>query len=110
MCNQRELESFDAKAHWFCPRRSDDDPADYDNPDDDEEDMSHETKEEIIEESKRRHDVAYRYSTIIGISPEVSGRLLTAYTTRLHKILMHCDKCVHNWHLGRKAHLKYLSE
>ena len=72
--------------------------------------MSPETKLELIQEAKRRHDVAYKYSLIIGLSPDVSGVLLDDYTERLKKLLTTCDKCVHNWHMGRKAYLKELTE
>ncbi|KUJ23532.1 uncharacterized protein LY89DRAFT_680273 [Mollisia scopiformis] len=103
-----DLKSFDPQAHWFCPRRNDDDPVDYDNPDE-EEDMSFETKKELIADWKSRQAVAYKYSLILGLGAEISGRLLDAYTKRLNELLTSCDKCVHNWHLGRKAYLKELS-
>ncbi|CZR51539.1 related to SEN1 protein [Phialocephala subalpina] len=105
-----ELKSFPPKAHWFCPRRRDDDDVNYDDPDEAEEEVSLETKRELIEEAKRRHEVAYKYSLILGLAPDVSGRLLHEYTLRLNELLTSCDKCVHNWHLGRKAYLKDLSE
>ena len=105
-----ELKSFPAKAHWFCPRRHDEDQSDYDNPDEAEEDMSPETKHELIQDAKKRHAVAYKYSLILGLDPEISGHLLDDYTRRLNRLLMTCDKCVHNWHMGRKAYLKELAE
>jgi senataxin len=104
-----ELKSFPQYAHWFCPRRRDDDHIDYDNPDEAEEDMSLETKKELIEDAKRRHEVAYRYSLILGLAPAISGRLLDDYTQQLNKLLTTCDKCVHNWHMGRKPYLKELA-
>jgi senataxin len=105
-----ELKSFPPEAHWFCPKRYDDDQVDYDNLDEAEEDMSPETKRELVQDAKRRHEVAYKYSLIFGLSPEISGRLLESYTQRLNKLLTTCDKCVHNWHMGRKAYLKELAE
>lgn len=83
---------------------------DYDHPDEAEEEMTSETKYEMIEASKKRHQVAYKYSLIFGLSPDVSGTLLTEYTQKLNHLLMSCDKCVHNWHMGRKAYLKELAE
>jgi senataxin len=80
-----ELKSFPAEAHWFCPKRRDDDPIDYENPD--------EAEEEIL-----------------GMDPEHSGTLREDYIQRLDQLLKACDKCVHNWHLGRKAFLKECSE
>lgn len=106
----RELKSFPQDAHWFCPRRRDDDHIDYDNPREAEEDMSPETKQELIRDAKRRHEVAYKYSLILGLAPEISGNMLEDYTERLNRLLMTCDKCVHNWHMGRKPYLKELAE
>jgi senataxin len=105
-----ELKSFPANAHWFCPRRHDEDQSDYDHPDEAEEDISPETKHELIQDAKRRHGVAYKYSLILGLDPGISGHLLDDYTRRLNKLLRTCDKCVHNWHMGRKAYLKELAE
>ena len=105
-----EINSFSADAHWFCPKRNDEDHIDYDNPFEPEEDMSPETKLELIQDGKRRHDVAYKYSLILGLSPDISGVLLEDYTRRLNKLFTSCDKCVHNWHMGRKAYLKELAE
>ena len=106
----RELKSFPQDAHWFCPRRRDDDHIDYDNSEEAEEDMSPETKQELIKDAKRRHEVAYKYSLILGLAPEISGSMLEDYTARLNRLLTACDKCVHNWHMGRKPYLKKLAE
>ena len=109
-CLYSELKAFPSQAHWFCPRRYTEDPVDYDNPDEAEEDASPELKHKLIQDAKRRHEVAYKYSLVLGLAPEVSGRLLEDYTSRLNELLTVCDKCIHNWHMGRKAHLKELSE
>ena len=71
--------------------------------------MSPETKLELIQDAKRRHDVAYKYALIFGLHPDVSGVLLTDYTLRLTKLFTTCDKCVRNWHMGRKQYLKELA-
>jgi senataxin len=72
--------------------------------------MSLETKQEYIEDGKKRYKAAYKFSLILGMAPEVSGHLATSYTQRLNGLLQKCDKCVHNWHQGRKAYLKELAE
>ncbi|RFU32526.1 hypothetical protein B7463_g3842, partial [Scytalidium lignicola] len=105
-----ELKSFPADAHWFCPKLNDDDPADYDNPDIAEEDVSSQTKHQAIEAFKRRKEVAYKVSLVLGLSPEVSGRVMEDYTRRLNTLLTSCSKCVSNWHMGRKGYLKQLAE
>lgn len=72
--------------------------------------MSPETKKELIEAGKRRHKVAYRYSLILGLAPEVAGAMREEYIARLDELLKSCDKCAHNWHMGRKSYLKELAE
>lgn len=109
LCNS-ELKSFPPGAHWFCPRRNHDDPVDYDKPDQPEEEMSPETKHELIEDAKKRHDIAYRSSLITGLDQEIAGRMLQDYIIKLNGQLANCDKCVRNWHQGRKAYLKHLAE
>ena len=104
--------SFPTGAHWFCPRRQDDDDVDYENlsePDPDE-DVTIAEKQKLIAESKARHDIAYKFSLILGLAPEVTGQMLRDYSERLGKLFTSCDKCVRNWHKGRKAYLKELSE
>jgi senataxin len=108
--SKSELRSFHPDAHWFCPKRNDDDHIDYDHPYEPEEDMSPETKVELIQEGKRRHDVAYLFTIVFGLSPDVSGAHLTGYTPRMNQLLTSCDKCVYNWHIGRKPFLKDLTE
>ncbi|KAB8294774.1 hypothetical protein EYC80_006736 [Monilinia laxa] len=105
-----ELKSFPANAHWFCPKRDDEDFVDYCHPDDAEEDMSAETKKELIQDAQRRQTIAYKYSLIIGLDRDAGGTMVEDYLTRLNKLLTCCDKCVHNWHMGRKAYLKELAE
>ncbi|KAH7418017.1 SEN1 N terminal-domain-containing protein [Cadophora sp. MPI-SDFR-AT-0126] len=105
-----ELKSFPSDAHWFCPKRSDDDNVDYDQPNEPEEGMSQATKKELIQDSKKRYTVAYRYSQILGINEDVAGKAREDYSAALDHLLKTCDKCVFNWHRGRKEHFKWLSE
>lgn len=105
-----ELRSFPSEAHWFCPRRHDGDDIDYDNSDEAEQDMSLETKQELIQDAKRRHAVAYKYSLILGMAQDIAGQLLTDYTGRLNLLFTQCDKCIRNWHSGRKPYLRELAE
>lgn len=106
----RELKSFSPEAHWFCPKRFDDDPIDYSNPDEPDEDMSAETIRELMKDFERRQEVAYKYSLIFGLSPEDAGQPLEDYEKRLDDLLTSCHQCVHNWQMGRKAYLKVLAE
>lgn len=69
--------------------------------------MSPETKREAIQAAKERHDVAYKYSLVIGLDP---GPYRDEYSNQLDNLLKRCDKCVYSWHMGRKAFLRELSE
>jgi senataxin len=72
--------------------------------------MSAETKRELIDDSKRRHKVAYKYSIVFGLAPEDTGAMREEYTFRLNRLLTTCDKCDYNWHMGRKGYMKEISE
>jgi senataxin len=102
-----ELKSFDPDAHWFCPKRFDDDPIDYED-DNDEEGTCKETKQELIQDAKKRHEVAYGFSLILGLAERAPEQLLEEYRNRLDHLMTTCDQCVHGWHQGRKSYLKQL--
>lgn len=72
--------------------------------------MSAETKKELIQDAQRRQNIAYKFSLTIGLDRDAGGTMVEGYLERLNKLLMCCDKCVHNWHIGRKAYLKELAE
>lgn len=104
------LKSFPPNVHWFCPKQNDDDYTDYTNPSELDGDITPEQKQEMVVSSKKRHQVAYKCSLVLGLAPEQAGRMLEEYTQRLNHLLSSCDKCVYNWHLGRRVFLKELSE
>ncbi|KAK6586463.1 hypothetical protein PZA11_001520 [Diplocarpon coronariae] len=105
-----KLKSFSPDAHLFCPRRNDDDLLDYEQLNETEENISPEEKRELIREGRLRHNVAYKYSLVFGLDTETYGDLINPYHLRWNQLLAGCDKCVYNWHLGRKSYLKELSE
>jgi len=72
--------------------------------------MSAETKREMIQNGKKRHATAYKFSIILGLDPELSRELRDTHFDHLDKLFTSCDKCVRNWHQGRKAYLKHLAE
>ncbi|RKF61890.1 Helicase SEN1 [Erysiphe neolycopersici] len=104
------LKKFPPNVHWFCPKQHDDDYLDYTNLNETEGDIDSAKKKEILKDSKKRHEVAYKCSLVLGLAPEQAGRMLEEYTQRLNQLLSSCDKCVYNWHLGRREFLKELSE
>ncbi|CAD6502733.1 BgTH12-05323 [Blumeria graminis f. sp. triticale] len=104
------LQKFPPNVHWFCPKQNDDDYVDYSNLDETEDEVTPEKKQELIRDSKDRHKVAYKCSLVLGLAPEQAGRMLEEYKQQLNHLLSRCDKCVYNWHFGRRAFLKELSE
>jgi len=109
----RRMQGFPPEAHWFCPKQNDDDPINYNDPDNDDEDASSATKKQRIEESEQRQECAYRFAISLGLSVEENaeaGGLVDEYLKRLSQLLTTCDKCVRNYHMGRKDFLKYLAE
>ncbi|RKF64463.1 putative ATP-dependent helicase C29A10.10c [Golovinomyces cichoracearum] len=104
------LKSFPSQVHWFCPKQNDDDFIDYTNLEETEEDVSIDDKKERLDAFEKRYQVAYKCSLVLGMAPEQAGRMLKEYTGRLNQLLSSCDKCVYNWHLGRRAFLKEMSE
>lgn len=104
------MKSFPPDAHWFCPKRNDEDYVDYSHPDEAEDDTSAGTKKELIQAAQRRQTVAYKYSLAMGLDRDAGGSMVADYVGRLNRLLTSCDKCVHNWHIGRKAYLKELAE
>ncbi|KAG9239793.1 hypothetical protein BJ878DRAFT_531170 [Calycina marina] len=78
-----EIKSFPPGSHWLCPKRSDEDPVDYEDPDEPEEDMSAETKREMIEDGRKRYNITYKLSIVLGIDHDIAGELLAAHVTIL---------------------------
>lgn len=100
-------------AHWFCPKRSDDDDVDYHNLEPAAEgspDMNPAMKLELLKDAKDRQDVAYKYTIALGLDNAGAARMLTDYTQRVDTLLSTCSDCIRNYHMGRKAYLKYLHE
>lgn len=107
---QRKLKSFLPEAHWFCSKRSDEDYYNYEDPDYEEEDITPETKNRYIAEGRKRQDVAYRFAVVYGLASEDAEEWQQTYYNRLEELLTSCDKCVRNWHMGRRRFLKDISE
>ncbi|CAG8951349.1 hypothetical protein HYFRA_00008099 [Hymenoscyphus fraxineus] len=105
-----KLQAFPTEAHWFCPMQGPDDSHDYSNPDEDEEDFTAAEKQKAIADGKLREDVAFGASLILGLDENEAPESRTFYVNGLGSLLSHCDQCVSNWHMSRKAFLKKLSE
>jgi len=82
----------------------------FETPTDGTVDMSPEAKRELIEEGKQRQDTAYKYSIGLGLDASSSANLFTDYALRKDVLLTSCSDCIRNYHMGRKAYLRYLHE
>lgn len=106
------MDEFPPDAHWFCPKRNDDDYTNYGDPDNDEEDASSATKMQCIADGEKRLKITYRFSISLGFSPEQAEEagFGDTYERRVTELLSTCDQCVRNYHTGRKEFLGYMSE
>jgi len=106
-------------SHWFCPKRQDDDPLNYDDPDAsdveaEEEDVTSAQKAKLIDEGNERLVIAYKlFELHIFEMADMGDALLDArlgHRARSQGLLTTCDRCVRNYHMGRKHFLKEFSE
>jgi senataxin len=73
-------------------------------------DLTLEEKLILVTESKIRSTTAYRFCIAYGLSAQEVGEWQVFHHKRLSSLLTCCDKCVLNYHMGRKGFLKELSE
>jgi senataxin len=116
LCLRRKLKTnWPAESHWFCPKRRDDDFVNYDNAEDadaeaEEEDLTSADKARLIREWERRQEIAYQLCIVYGLSAEEGSDWQDFHHKRLTELLSTCDRCVRNYHMGRKGFLKDVSE
>ena len=108
------LNDWPPECHWFCPKRRDDDPLNFDNleasdAEAEEEHVDSAQKLKLIGDSHNRAQVAYRLSMVYGLSEEEAADWQERYRKRSNELLTTCDRCVRNWHIGRKRFLKEIS-
>jgi senataxin len=106
----RKIKAFPPDAHWFCPKRNEDDHLNYDEPDWEEDGVSIATKLKYIDEGRKRQSITYRFAIVYGLPPEDAEEWQSTYRERSGYFLSTCDKCVRNYHAGRKEFVKELSE
>lgn len=106
-----QLEDIPTELHLLCPKISDDDDADYDNPSDDDEDGATAVqKKQRIEDGKKRRDIAYKLSLLLGMNEESAGSWLPSWSARVSTYLTKCDSCVRLWHKSREEFLAFMRE
>ncbi|KJR85573.1 tRNA-splicing [Sporothrix schenckii 1099-18] len=104
--SHQELERIPADVHLFCPRTSDDDQEDYDDPTAGGAALTPEEKlarQGRLDEGRRRLQLTSWASLILGINRDQADRWLGDWIRRTETFLVKCDGCVRAWHMGRKA-------
>ncbi|KAK7743638.1 DEAD-box type RNA helicase [Diatrype stigma] len=92
-----------------CPKISDDDEEDYDDLEEPGE-IGVAEKEKRIADGKKRLELLYDCSLIIGLPAGSAPVLSDEFARRSNAFLRACSACVRNWHKGRRPFLKRLSE
>ncbi|CAK7267575.1 DEAD-box type RNA helicase [Sporothrix epigloea] len=106
IASHQELERIPPENHLFCPRTSDDDQEDYDDPAAGGASLTPEEKaarQARITESRRRLQLTCWASLILGINRDQADRWLGDWVQRTESFLVKCDGCVRAWHMERKA-------
>jgi senataxin len=95
--------------HLLCPKISPDDLEDYEDLEHGSETITAEEKKKRVEDGQARQRIAYQAGVILSYPRDKSGVWLANFSARMEYYLQSCDKCVTNWHMGRKAGLQDLS-
>ncbi|OAA62492.1 hypothetical protein SPI_04032 [Niveomyces insectorum RCEF 264] len=110
--SHQELERIPPEVHLFCPRLSDDDLEDYDDPQPTPgtgsgsgsgSTLGGPARQARIDDGHRRLQLTSWASLILGISREQADRWLGDWVRRTESFLVKCDACVRAWHMERKA-------
>lgn len=93
--------------HLLCPKTHDDDLEDYASTDPSSE-ITTEEKEHRIQEGRRRVELTYDLSLLVGITEEQSSGWKEQWTERTESFLTKCDACILRWHMHRKKFFEKL--
>ncbi|KAL1894526.1 DEAD-box type RNA helicase [Sporothrix stenoceras] len=106
IASHQELERIPPDVHLFCPRMSDEDQDDYDDPTAGGAALTPEEKaarQARLDEGRRRLQLTSWASLILGINRDQADRWLDDWIRRTESFLVKCDGCVRAWHMERKA-------
>ncbi|CAK7263281.1 DEAD-box type RNA helicase [Sporothrix epigloea] len=106
IASHQELERIPPETHLFCPRTSDDDQEDYDDPAAGGVSLTPDekaTRQARISDCRRRLQLTSWASLILGINRDQADRWLGDWIQRTESFLVKCDGCVRAWHMERKA-------
>lgn len=106
-----QLEAIPHDRHLLCPKLSDDDDEEYDDPDADGE-ITSEVKKQRISDYEERLHITYNCSLVLGLeqSPSTQGKLIDQFKNRVEPFLQACANCVRNWHRSREPFKKDLEQ
>lgn len=106
IASHQELERIPPDVHLFCPRTSDEDQDDYDDPTAGGVALTPDEKlarQGRLDDGRRRLHLTAWASLILGINRDQADRWLGDWIKRTESFLVKCDGCVRAWHMGRKA-------
>ena len=106
----RTLQSLDSNHHLFCPKQHDDDDSNYEDIQTVDDSISPGEKLRLVNDAKERQNTAYQFCLVFAFSADDVGEWQQEHLIRLTNSLTRCDRCVRNYHRGRKQFLKALSE
>lgn len=94
--------------HLLCPKTTNDDDFDDYVSDEPSTDTTPEEKEKRIQEGRRRVELTYDLSLLLGITEEQSSGWKEQWIERTESFLTKCDGCVLRWHMHRKKFFEKL--
>ena len=104
----QQLDQVPAETHLFCPKIDDDDPVNYEEPDQAEDGVTSEEKKARLKALDARQQAASYLSLLLGMADENVGSWLDEWQERTEKFLKKCDACVRKWHQSRDSFIRLL--
>jgi senataxin len=92
------------KCHLLCPKITDDEDSDDEPPSE----IDSEQTVQREQEARRRVDLTYDLSLLLGITEEQSSGWKEQWIERTESFLTRCDGCVLRWHMHRKKFFEKL--
>lgn len=104
----QEWISIPEEHHLFCPKTTNEDDFDDYVSDGPSTEITAKEKDQKIQEAKRRVELTYDLSLLLGITEEQSSGWKEQWIERTESFLTKCDGCVLRWHMHRKQFFEKL--
>ncbi|KAI5921877.1 SEN1 N terminal-domain-containing protein [Camillea tinctor] len=104
-----KIRALPPETHLFCPKISEDDDVNYNDPEADDE-ISIAEKQKRIQDGVIRLDLMYSCSLILGVDQSTATSMIEEFKTRSDAFLKTCATCVRNWHKARESFLKDINQ